>query len=109
MPTISIRKTYLTFLEAFGSPSILVEDAVRKYVIDKTVERIERSREAIEQFERNYKCDYAHFIGKLSTEDGLKEHEALNPTWEADQLEWEYWIKELEEWKLRLEAILMTS
>ncbi len=45
MPTISIRKTYLTFLEAFGSPSILVEDAVRKYVIDKTVERIERSRE----------------------------------------------------------------
>ena len=31
------------------------------------------------------------------------------PNWEEDVIGWEYWEKELREWKMRLEDILMKS
>ena len=73
------------------------------------MERIEKSKREIEDFERKYDCNYAEFITKVSIEDGLKAIEKKSPNWEEDMIGWEYWEKELEEWKMRLEGILIKS
>ena len=109
MATITIKKGYLEILKTLGSADTIVEDALRKYLIDKCVERIEKSKRKIEEFTRKYDCNYAEFIGELSNEEGLKVVEKKSPNWEEDMTEWEYWEKELEEWKMRLEDILMKS
>lgn len=109
MPTITIEKDYLEILDALGSVNAIVEDAIRKYLIDKCVERIEKSKRKIEEFEKKYNCNYAEFIETISNEESLKEVEETKSSWELDITEWEYWGKELEEWKTRLEDILIKS
>ena len=109
MATITIKKGYLDILKTFGSADTIVEAALRKYLIDKCVERIEKSKRKIEEFERKYDCNYAEFIKTISNEEELKIVEKISPNWEEDMTEWEYWEKELEEWKMRLEDILMKS
>jgi len=109
MAAITIKKGYLELLNSLGCADTAVEDAIRKYLIDKCVERIEKSKREIEEFERKYDCNYAEFITKVSIEDGLKAIEKKSPNWEEDMIAWEYWEKELEEWKMRLEDILIKS
>lgn len=101
MPTITIEKDYLEILDALGSVNAIVEDAIRKYLIDKCVERIESSKPKIEEFEKKYDCNYAEFIETISNEESLKEVEETKSSGELDITEWEYWGKELEEWKTR--------
>jgi len=111
MATVTIKKGYLEILKTLGlgSADTVVENAIRKYLIDKCVERIEQSKREIGDFERKYDCSYAEFIRKISNEDRLKAIEKISQEWEGDMTEWEYWQKEREEWKMRLEDILMKS
>ena len=60
-------------------------------------------------FEKRYNCQYPVFCLKISDEKQIEKIEAKHPTWEADNAEWEYRQKELEEWKGKLEDILMKS
>jgi hypothetical protein len=62
----------LEILKTLGSADTIVEDALRKYLIDKCVEMIEKSKQKIEEFERKYDCNYAEFIRKISNEEELK-------------------------------------
>ncbi len=107
MATVTIKTDYIKILDALGSLDTIVEDAIRKYLIDKCVERIEESKRKIEDFEKKYDCNYADFISKISTAEGLKAVEKTSLNWEGDMTEWEYWENELKEWKARLEDILM--
>ena len=109
MLAISIKKAYIDILEALGSANTVVEDAIRKYLIYKSVERVEKSRRKIEEFERRYDTNYAKFIDAISNDEGLKAIEKISPNWEEDMTEWEYWEKELAEWKTKLEGILIKS
>jgi hypothetical protein len=109
MPAITIEKGYLEILDALGSVNAIVEDAIRKYLIDKCVERIEKSKRKIDELEKKYDCNYAEFIETISNEESLKAVEETKSSWELDITEWEYWEKELEEWKMRLEDILIKS
>jgi len=109
MATITIKKGYLEILKTLGSADTIAEDAIRKYLIDKCVERIEKSKRKIKEFERKYDCSYAEFIKTISNGEGLKAVEKISQDWEGDVTEWEYWQKELEEWKMKLEDILMKS
>jgi hypothetical protein len=105
MATITIKTDYIKILDALGSVNAIVEDAIRKYLIDRCVERIEKSKRKIEEFEKKYDCNYAEFIERISKEESLKAVEETKSSWELDITEWEYWEKELEEWKIRLEAL----
>ena len=105
--TIKIKTDYIKILDTLGSVNAIVEDAIRKYLIDKCVERIEKSKRKIEELEKKYDCNYAEFISKISNAEGLKAVEKTSLNWEGDMTEWEYWGNELEEWKARLENILM--
>ncbi|NQE06586.1 hypothetical protein C5S32_12020 [ANME-1 cluster archaeon GoMg1] len=109
MATVSIKKGYLDILNTLGSADTIVENALRKYLIDKCVERIEKSKRKIVELEKKYDSSYAEFIETISNEEELKGVEKISQDWEGDVTEWEYWEKELEEWKMRLEDILMKS
>jgi len=105
--TIKIKTDYIKILDTLGSVNAIVEDAIRKYLIDKCVERIEKSKRKIEELEKKYDCNYAEFISKISNAEELKAVEKTSLNWEGDMTEWEYWGNELKEWKARLEDILM--
>ena len=104
MATVSIKKGYLEILNTLGSADAIVENALRKYLIDKCVERIEKSKRKIAGLEKKYDCNYAEFIKTISNEERIKGVEKISQDWEGDVTEWEYWEKELEEWKMRLEG-----
>jgi len=105
MATITIKTDYIKILDALGSVNAIVEDAIRKYLVDKCVERFEKSKRKIEEFEKKYDCNYAEFINKISNAEGLKAVEKTSLNWEGDMTEWEYWGNELKEWKARLELL----
>ncbi|MGB2727938.1 MAG: hypothetical protein WBD09_05615 [Halobacteriota archaeon] len=105
MATITIKTDYIKILGALGSVNAIVEDAIRKYLVDKCVERFEKSKRKIEEFEKRYDCNYAEFISKISNDEGLKAVERISLNWEGDMTEWEYWGNELKEWKARLELL----
>lgn len=109
MATVSIKNTYLEMLSAIGRVDSIVEEAVRKYLIDKCVDRLEKAKSKIREFEKRYNCQYSDFYLTISDESQFEKVEKEHPTWEADNAEWEYWQKELEEWKVKLEDILMKS
>ena len=44
MTTVTIKNTYLEMLSAIGRVESIVEEAVRKYLIDKCVERLEKAK-----------------------------------------------------------------
>ena len=109
MATVSIKSNYLEMLSNIGRVESIVEEAVRKYLIDKCVERLEKAKLKVRAFEKQYNCHYPDFNLKISDENQLEKIEKKHPTWEADLAEWEYWQKELEEWKTKLEDILIKS
>jgi hypothetical protein len=109
MATVSIKNVYLEMLKAIGGVDAIVEEAVRKYLINVCVERLEKAKTKAKEFEKRYNCQYADFCLKIFDEDQLEKIEADHPTWEADKSEWEYWQKELDEWKAKLEDILIRS
>ncbi|MFQ6120718.1 MAG: hypothetical protein ACE5KE_12655 [Methanosarcinales archaeon] len=99
--SIRIRKEYFEVLKQLGDVNAIAESAIRKYVIDLLIKRIEISKKEVNQFEKKYSCDYTTFAERIS--DVVKS----NPTWEEDFIEWEYWSKELQEWTKRLENTLL--
>lgn len=99
MATVSIKNVYLEMLSAIGRADSIVEEAVRKYLIDKCVERLEKANSKIKEFEKRYDCQYPDFCLRISDENQFEKIEKEHPTWEADNAEWKYWQKELEEWK----------
>ncbi len=109
MATISIKNVYLEMLSKIGRVDTIVEEAVRKYLIDRCIERLEKAKPKLREFEKRYNCRYPDFCLKISDENQIEKIEKEHPTWEADYAEWEYWQKELEEWKAKLEDILMKS
>ena len=109
MAAVTIKGTYLEILSAIGRVESMVEEAVRKYLIDKCVEILEKAKVKTREFEKRYNCQYSDFYLTISDENQLEKIEKTYPTWEADFTEWEYWQKELEEWKAKLEDILMKS
>jgi hypothetical protein len=109
MATISIKNVYMEMLRTIGGVDSIVEEAVRKYLIDKCVEKLEKAKSRIREFEKRYSCSYRDFCLMISDENQIEKVDQEHPTWEADLAEWEYWRKEFEEWKLKLEDILMKS
>ena len=105
MATVSIKSNYLEMLSTIGRVESIVEEAVRKYLIDKCVERLEKAKLKVREFEKRYNCQFPDFYLTISDENQLDKIEKKHPTWEADLAEWEYWQKELEEWKAKLEDI----
>ena len=68
--------------------------------------RIEQAERRIAEYEQKYGATYQIFSRQVGTDQTFLEtmHHA-HPTWEADAIEWEYRLEELQTWRERLEKI----
>ena len=109
MPTVTIRKEYVNILKPFGGVERVVDEALKKYLIDTATSRIEKAKSEVKTFEKKYGLNFDAFKEKINDEKFIRNIERVNPTWEADYEEWEYWSREFDEWMERLKDILMKS
>lgn len=105
--TIPLRDTLAETLQAFGELGAVTMAALRRYAIDRCLQRIEQAQQQICAYEARYGSDYVTFNERICTKEiFLQEINRNYPTWEADAIEWRYRIDEAEEWRKRLESIL---
>ena len=108
MTTVAINSKYADILAPLGDVQQVVDEAVRRYAVEKLGERIAELRRALRPFEEHYGCTYEVFYARLTTDEafvtGLREG---NPTWERDLHTWEFYAEELREWLNRLEQLSM--
>ena len=107
MSAVAVKKDLLNVARLFGDVDTVVSDAVRRYAIDRSVERIELARSKIRGYEQKYGVAYRIFAQKVRTDARfLQRVESKYPLWEEDAIEWKYRTEEVEEWTKTLESIL---
>ena len=108
MTPVAINSKYADILAPLGDVQQVVDEAVRRYAVEKLGERIAELRRALRPFEEHYGCTYEVFYARLTIDEafvtGLREG---NPTWERDLHTWEFYAEELREWLNRLEQLSM--
>ena len=108
MSNVAIRNEFVELLSVLGDLESEVDDALRRYILDRASERMERCREEIRYFEQVYGHSFEDFAAALASEDSplLDEIERHHPTWEADYNTWETYAQEFERWKKRVSDLL---
>lgn len=108
MSNVAIREEFAELLSVFGNLESEVDDALRRYILDRASERMERCREEIRRFEQVYGHSFNDFATALASETSplLDEIERRHPTWEADYNTWETYAQEFERWKKRVSGLL---
>ena len=97
-------------LQALGNPKTVATSALRRYLVDVCLQRIEQAERQIGDYEQRYGFDYETFNRQIGTDETFLQTTNQNhPTWEADAIEWEYRLEELQTWQTRLEKILSES
>ena len=104
---LEMKDEWVKTARLFGDVETVMADALRRYAIDKCIQKIEQARAKIKVYESRYECDYNTFSLKVQTdEDFLRRVEKINPVWEEDAMEWDYRLKETAEWMQKLEDTL---
>jgi len=107
---IPVQENLVELLRPLGSLETIVATALRRYAVDRCLEKIEQAERRIVLYEQRYACDYESFNQRICTDSTfLDEINRTHPTWEADATEWIYRIEEAQEWRERSEKILHTS
>lgn len=109
MTTLTLDAKYVDVLQALGGLEETLEEAVRRYAVERIGERIGKLQHEILAFQTKYGLPYEQFYSHVTTDDNfvqsLREKE---PTWERDLNAWEYYTEELAEWLGHLESISRT-
>ena len=106
MTTVGLDSKYADILAPLGDVQQAVDEAVRRYAVEKIGERIAELRHAIRPFEERYGCPYEAFFARITTDEGFVANlRKINPTWERDFHQWEFYVEELREWLNRLEQL----
>ena len=91
-------------LAYFGKPEDEFRIALHEHLIKRIVEKIGSLKEEIKILEEKIAIPYETFVEKIATDkqfvDKLNKE---NPMWEADLINWEVYLEEIEAWKQRLE------
>lgn len=75
--------------------------------VDICWQRIEQAERQIAGYEQKYGTTYETFNRRVATDENfLTATHRDHPTWEADAIEWDYRLEELQTWQNRLEKIL---
>lgn len=107
---VPVHESMNDILRVLGDPEIVAASALRRYLVDVCWQRIEQAERHIAEYEQKYGADYKTFNYRISTDQiFLEATNQNNPTWEADAIEWDYRIEELQTWQQRLEKILHES
>ncbi|HSN76970.1 MAG TPA: hypothetical protein VL334_18000 [Anaerolineae bacterium] len=108
--TIALQDNMLDLVQTLGEPATVVPVAVRRYVVDRSLQRLEVAEERVHTYVRRYEMDYVTFNRRVTLDEAYldwlnQEH----PLWEADAIEWAQWTEEVELWRERLTQALQTS
>ncbi|MGQ9627503.1 MAG: hypothetical protein ACUVV0_11435 [Anaerolineae bacterium] len=107
MSKVVVSDKYADVLAALGDTQRAVEEALRRYTIEKIGERIADLRRQIQCWEEKYGCPYEVFYSRIaSDEEFVNLLRQKYVTWEKDFQQWEFYVEEMREWISRLESIL---
>lgn len=108
--TIALQDNMLELVQTLGEPATVVPAAVRRYVIDRSLQRLEAAEERVRAYSRRYEMDYATFNHRVTLDQAyLDRLNTAFPLWESDAIEWAQWTEEVELWRARLTQALQTS
>ena len=100
----------LELVQTLGEPATVVPAAVRRYVVDRSLQRLEAAEERVRAYSQRYEMDYAKFNRRVALDQAFLDRlNQEHPLWEADAIEWAQWTEEVELWCERLTQALQTS
>ena len=106
MTTVTVSAKYADILAPLGDVQQAVDEAIRRYAVEKIGERMVGLRREIRRFEEQYGCTYEVFYAHITAdEDFVAALRQAHPTWERDFHTWEFYVEELHEWLSRLEQL----
>ncbi len=108
--TIALQDNMLELVQTLGEPATVVPAAVRRYVVDRALQRVEAAEERVRAYAKRYRMDYATFNQRVTLDEAFLDRlNQEHPVWEADAIEWAQWTEEVELWRERLTQALQTS
>ncbi len=85
---LQLEDWILEFVTSFGNLDEIMHLALKKYLIDKTLECIEPLKRSIVKWEIQYSMPYDAFHAKVIDDQAFLRHlNQTHPMWEADLLE----------------------
>lgn len=100
--TFTLQPKWVELAHEFGDIDAIVEDALRAYFLTQSQVRMNEAERRIAAYRQKYQCEYDAFSRLVQTDDRfLSRVEACNPLWEADAMEWQYWLEEQAAWRRR--------
>jgi len=106
MLRVQVKEEYAAILEPLQES---VDEALRRYALEKVQTRILELEQRVQRWEEKYGCGHDLFAHRTATDEELVEQLDSNPTtqqWEGDSISWEFDMKELREWRRRLQTLL---
>ncbi len=110
--SITIKDRYVEALSSFDTDvQSAVDLALQRYLIDQITVRIANLKKKDQAFQSKYGCDYEAFARRTAADEGYVKavEETINRLWEADQADWEFCRKGIDDWTKKLQTILLTS
>lgn len=87
--TIALQDNMLELVQTLGEPATVVPAAVRRYVVDCSLQRLEAAEERIRTYAQRYKMDYATFNRRVALDQAFLDRlNQEHPLWESDAIEW---------------------
>lgn len=102
-----MNQTVSEILQILGEPDRVAARALRHYLLDVCLQRLEQARQQIDRYEQKYGSDYGTFNRHVGTDETfLEAMNSAHPLWEVDAIEWAYRVEEEEAWRNRSETVL---
>jgi len=107
--TVAVREEYARLLEPLGNLEEAVETALRRYAIERIVEKIAELRRRERKWQAKYGCDYDTFVRRTASDEEFVCHieQTISKTWELDLAEWEFCHQGVRDWSQHLQALLL--
>ena len=87
--TIALQDNMLELVRTLGEPATVVPAAVRRYVVDRSLQRLEAAEEIVRTYAQRYEMDYATFNRRVALDQAyLDRVNQEHQLWEYDAIEW---------------------
>ena len=109
MTTIAVQNKYAEILTSFGNLQELVDAALQRYTIEQISTKIDKLRKKDRVYQEKYGMEYPVFAEKIAEDEEFLAHveKNIDKMWEMDLADWEFSYKGIDDWKRKLQSILM--
>ena len=110
MNTVLVDKKLCKTRENFVDIQTATNIALRRYVIDLISTKIEKLSKKNKFFKEKYNFNFENFQKKITDDEkyifSLEKNKGFN-NWEDDLIDWEFSYKGINDWKQKLQNILI--